>query len=223
MDSHWRSFICRLGISHMSCTLSFNWNLFTATSSCVFSPVYNAAFLLAWPLAFRALSACSSDSPLFLSEMMMEQCCLGTLSYAHNGNYQSVLYVHLHTQRRKLSFTADNINWWQVVLVGVWFRWKLDFVYAFNADKLPLYIPLKLRWSERYLNLGWYVLVFRSWHWSAYRIIFGFWRLSLLMSLAPNEFTQTSPSVESWLVQSESDPQDWGWAAGQNANPLPSA
>lgn len=61
-----------------------------------------------------ALSDCSSNSSLFLSQKMMEQGCLETLSHTRNGSYQSVLCIHLHMQGRKLSFSTDYVNSLQV-------------------------------------------------------------------------------------------------------------
>lgn len=51
---------------------------------------------------------------LFLSQEMMEQGCLETLSHTHDGCYQSALCIHLHMQGRKLSFTAGDVNSLQV-------------------------------------------------------------------------------------------------------------
>lgn len=51
---------------------------------------------------------------LFLSQEMIEQGCLETLSHTRNGCYQFALCIHLHMQGTKLSFTTGDVNSLQV-------------------------------------------------------------------------------------------------------------
>lgn len=60
---------------------------------------------------------------LFLSQEMMEQGCLETLSHTHDGCYRSALCIHLHMQGRKLSFTAGDVNSLQVCFSSNIFKW----------------------------------------------------------------------------------------------------